>query len=304
MKKTETLTHTFKVAFLLCLICSIGVAMAAVLLRPMQTANKEREKKKNILIAAGLFDEKTGSMVETGGLTSDTPINDVFEKPEGGGRLWIDTKIINLDTGEVIGEETRQEIAAKFGKPKEGQPLDAKYDHRKASRDPNKKWSVPVPAGEDFASIKRRENYAPVYEVRAADGKLQQVILPIRGYGLWSTLWGFIALDADLVTIRGITYYEHGETPGLGGEVDNTDWKQQWKGKKAFDPKGKVAIRVIKGKAPADAEHEIDGLSGATITSQGVTKMMQFWLGENGFGKYLDRLRKQNSAANNKSNGD
>jgi Na+-transporting NADH:ubiquinone oxidoreductase subunit C len=120
------------------------------------------------------------------------------------------------------------------------------------------------------------------------------LVLPIQGLGLWSTLYGFLAIDADGNTIRGITYYQHAETPGLGGEVDNPRWKSLWPGRKIYDD-GEPAIQVIKGAAgpPAQDPYRVDGLSGATLTSNGVTFMLEFWLGPNGFGPYLDRLREE-----------
>ena len=123
------------------------------------------------------------------------------------------------------------------------------------------------------------------------DEKIKTVelyVLPIRGKGLWSELKGFIALKSDLKTVSGLTYYEQGETPGLGGEVDNQKWKDQWKGKKLYDPSGKLAIGCAKGVSTSD--NLVDGLSGATITSNGVTKMLHYWLGENGFGPFMEKL--------------
>ena len=149
-----------------------------------------------------------------------------------------------------------------------------------------------------MAGVQRLPRQALVYELRNAAGQLDLVILPISGMGLWSTLYGFIALDADLETIRGITYYEHLETPGLGGEVDNPRWKALWPGRKAFDDDETVSIEVIRGRAgaPEDDPHRVDGLAGATMTSRGVTNMLQLWLGEHGFRPYLDRLRSREGA--------
>ena len=94
-------------------------------------------------------------------------------------------------------------------------------------------------------------------------------------------------------TIKGITYYKHGETPGLGGEVDNQNWKDKWPGRKAFDASGKVVIALIKGSAGSAEEnpHQVDGLSGATLTSRGVTNMLDFWLSDMGYGPYLEKFR-------------
>ena len=125
------------------------------------------------------------------------------------------------------------------------------------------------------------------------DGELKGLILPIEGYGLWGFLYGYLALEPDARTIRGITFYEHGETPGLGGEVDNPRWKALWPGRLAFDDRGKPAITVKKGIAGSveDDPYQVDGLSGATITSRGVTNLVRFWLGDDGFGPYLDNYR-------------
>lgn len=121
------------------------------------------------------------------------------------------------------------------------------------------------------------------------------VVLPIYGKGLWSTLYGFLALGPDGNTIKGITYYKHGETPGLGGEVDNQKWKDKWPGRKAYDGDGNVAIKLIKGSAGTaeDNPHKVDGLSGATLTSRGVTNMLDFWLSDTGYGPYLGKFRAQ-----------
>ena len=125
-------------------------------------------------------------------------------------------------------------------------------------------------------------------------GKLQKVILPVYGKGLWSTLYGFIALESDLNTIAGLTFYEHKETPGLGGEVDNPKWKAQWPGKTLRDADDEdIEIEVVKGQVvpgtPSE-NHQVDGLSGATITSRGVSDLIRYWVSEDGFGTYLEKL--------------
>lgn len=162
-----------------------------------------------------------------------------------------------------------------------------------ADYDPEAKEAAP----ENVAQIQELPAQVELYQVMK-DGKPETLVLPIYGKGLWSTLYGFLALDADTTTIRGLTYYEHGETPGLGGEVDNPKWKAAWKGRKAYDEQWKVQIGLVKGKAgPPDQDpHHVDGLSGATMTSRGVTNMMQFWLGDEGYGAFLKRFREGGSA--------
>jgi Na+-transporting NADH:ubiquinone oxidoreductase subunit C len=132
-----------------------------------------------------------------------------------------------------------------------------------------------------------------VYIVEGSAG-LEKIILPVKGYGLWSTLYGFVALESDLNTVAGLGFYEHAETPGLGGEIDNPSWKAQWVGKKSYDSNNKQALTVIKGKVNMDRPesiHQIDGLSGATLTSRGVDNLVKFWMGENGFAPFLANLR-------------
>jgi Na+-transporting NADH:ubiquinone oxidoreductase subunit C len=153
------------------------------------------------------------------------------------------------------------------------------------------------PAPPNFAQVKEIPEQTLVYQVMK-DGKPDMLILPIEGKGLWSTMLGFLALDADTTTVRGITYYQHGETPGLGGEVDNPRWKGRWPGRRVFSDDWAVKLQVIKGPAGSpDADpYHVDGLSGATITSRGVTNMLQFWLGENGYGPFLKHFRESRSA--------
>ena len=248
----ESVTKTFTVALILCIICAVVVSSAAVFLRPAQEANKLLDLKTNILASAGLLEE--GVDVET-----------QFEK--------ISVKLVDMQTGRYTNA------------------IDVEsYDQRKASSDPA--LSVALSASEDIAKIKRRANFAKVYIVENANG-LEKVILPIKGYGLWSTLYGFIALESDLQTVAGIGFYEHTETPGLGGEVDNPKWKASWIGKRAYDDNA-LLIEVIKGKVDVSrdgAESQIDGLAGATLTTKGVDNLVQYWLGEQGFKPFIEYLK-------------
>jgi len=249
----DSIKSTITVALLLCLVCSIVVAGSAVLLKPMQQANKVLDKKNNVLLAAG---------IETQG----QDINVLFEQ--------FTPRVVDLETGRYVTD-----IDA------------ATYDQRKAAKDP--KLSDRLSSDDDIASIKRRARYATVYLLEK-DGELDRIILPIKGYALWSTLYGFLALEGDGNTVAGLGFYEHAETPGLGGEIDNPRWKALWPGKKVFDANGNLAIDLVKGAVDASnpkAIHQVDALSGATLTSNGVENLLLFWLGENGFGPYLMNLR-------------
>jgi Na+-transporting NADH:ubiquinone oxidoreductase subunit C len=167
----------------------------------------------------------------------------------------------------------------------------ADYDQRAAARDPRS--SVALPPRRDFAKIGRRANYAVVHLVKQ-HGAVQLVILPVHGSGFVSTLYGYLALAGDANTILGLSFYEHAETPGLGAEVNDPAWRALWRGKKIRDADGQLRIQVIKGRvdaAAASAEYEVDGLSGATRTGDGVTNLLRFWLGADGFGPYLENIR-------------
>lgn len=248
----ESVSKTFVVAFALCIVCSIVVSSASVVLRPAQEANKLLDLKTNILASAGLL--KEGIDVET-----------QFEQ--------ISVKVVDMETGRYSNAVDP-----------------ATYDQRKASSDPA--LSVALEPAQDLAKIKRRVNYATVYILEGAEG-LEKVILPIKGYGLWSTMYGFIALEKDLQTVAGIGFYEHGETPGLGGEIDNKNWKSSWIGKQAFAA-DELVLTVIKGKVDMNRDgsnYQIDGLAGATLTTKGVDNLVQYWLGDQGFKPFIENLK-------------
>ena len=152
---------------------------------------------------------------------------------------------------------------------------------RKASADP----SLRIALKDDPASIGRRSNCVTVYLLKNNDGTIDKLILPIYGYGLWSTLYGFVALEEDTNEIFGLQFYKHAETPGLGAEVDNPKWKAQWKGKNLRDKDEKLMIQV--SKTPGPSKYHIDAIAGATLTSNGVNSLVRFWVGEAGFKKFL-----------------
>ncbi len=116
----------------------------------------------------------------------------------------------------------------------------------------------------------------PIFVLNDKKGNVEAFTIPIQGKGLWSTLYGYLSLEKDANTVRGITYYKHGETPGLGAEVENADWQSQFKQDKKIYEKGKlVSIAVVKGKDTTKDPHAVNSISGATITSNGVTKMLE-----------------------------
>lgn len=120
----------------------------------------------------------------------------------------------------------------------------------------------------------------PVY-IADVEGELYY-ILPVRGNGLWGPIWGYLSLGSDMNTIVGANFDHASETPGLGAEIADSEFENQFTGKEIFDESGNLqSVRVVKGGAPPDDPHAVDGISGGTITSNGVTNMLQ-----NGLGAY------------------
>lgn len=254
----DSVAGTLIAAFVLCVVCGVVVSTAAVALRPQQEANRLLDRQTNVLRAADRF----------------TPGMDVaaeFEK--------IEHRFVELATGEVVD-------------------MPADYDQQRAASDPA--LSVRLSQQDDIARVRRVPKVGEIYLARDEQGGLENIILPVHGYGLWSTMYGYLSLEADATTIAGLVFYEHGETPGLGGEIDNPRWRAIWQGKQLLDENGNIAIQVVKGSVDeraAGSENRVDGLSGATLTGAGVSNMVRFWVGEHGFGPYLERLRASSSAA-------
>jgi len=267
----DSFKKTVAVALALCLVGAVVVSGSAVILKPLQEYNKSKDEKVNILDVAGL-------------LQPGTDVQATFKS--------IETRIVDLGTGDYINS------------------VDAEtYDQWKAAKDPG--MSDAIPADRDIASIKRKPKYAKVYLVQK-DGKLQSIIMPVNGYGLWSTMYGFIALEADGQTVVGVNLYDQAETPGLGGEVVNPKWKALWKGKKVYNFTGKqlhesnltekgqtidigeVGLGLVKGGVDPSrpgSEYQVDALAGATLTSRGVSNLIQYWMGKEGYGIYLAKVR-------------
>ncbi|GHE19844.1 Na(+)-translocating NADH-quinone reductase subunit C [Halomonas urumqiensis] len=192
-----------------------------------------------------------------------------------------------MNVEEAFGEVTPRVVDMRTGEYSDEHDPET-YDGFESRRDPAA--SRTLSGEQDPAGLTRVENYTTVYLVGDPDDP-EQIILPIRGQGLWGLMRGFLSVEGDGNTIVGITYYEHAETPGLGAEVNNPRWQAQWEGKQVFDESGELApaIRLVKGGA--SDENEVDALSGATLTSNGVTNMLQFWLSPEGFGNYLAKFR-------------
>lgn len=245
----DSVGKTLFVAVTLCLFASMIVSMAAVSLRPVQEANKLKDKQLNILQVAGLYQ----------------PGQNVAEAFKA-----FEPQVLDLDTGTF----TDQFDATTF-------------DDLAAAQDPELSRAL----DDDPAGIGRQSRYRTVYLLRDSSGALDKVILPLHGYGLWSTLYGFIAVEENGNDIFGLQFYQHGETPGLGAEVDNPRWKSLWNGKKLRDDAGTLQITVAKSQPAAGADFYVDALAGATLTSRGVDNLVRFWMGDQGYARFLDALK-------------
>ena len=185
-------------------------------------------------------------------------VSEVFEQN-------IEPRVVSLETGEFVEdvEATSFDFEA------------TKYDAKRSKK---------LSKEEDKAGIQRITHNSPVYFAKDEQGAVETIILPIQGYGLWGVMYGFLALEADGETIKSINFYKHSETPGLGAEIQNPKWTAKWDGKE-------LPIDVVKGSA-GDSEHKIDGLSGATLTSNGVDHTVDFWTSDKAFGPFLANVRK------------
>lgn len=247
---------TIAVALAVCLVCSVVVATSAVVLKPLQSANQEADRKRNIIDVAGI-------------LQPGQSIDEAFK--------GITIELIRLADGTVSDAHDA-----------------TTFSIEKAGKDPA--LSRPLARNSDPANIKRQPEYMPVYSVRDEAGKIKTLILPVYGAGLWSTLYGFLALEGDLKTAQALKFYQHAETPGLGGEVDNPNWRALWTGKLMYDENWQPQIELVKGTVDANtpnAQHKIDGLAGATLTSRGVSNLINYWLGDSGYGPLIARLRNE-----------
>ena len=256
MPRLSQSAYTVVFAATVCVVCAVLVAGAAVALKDRQGVNAEIDRQKNVLQAAG--------------------------------EMRVDETLTAQEVADRFS--SFQAVAVDLNLGAEDSAFDTVgYDQRKALGSPQTSFAAPP----NSAQIQRLPNRAVVYKQLDASGQLNMLVLPIEGKGLWSTMYGFLALDADLKTVKGLTFYQHGETPGLGGEIDNPRWKALWPGREVFNEAGQPAIEVIRGRAGSpDADpYRVDGLSGATLTGRGVMHTVNFWLGDEGFGPYLRTLQ-------------
>jgi len=252
VSKDNTL-RALGVALAVAFVCALLVSVIAVSLRPIYKANVEAERIAQLeLVLAALSDIGRTQTIDS-----------------------LEARLVDLATGEF------------------DESIDpATYDAVRAASRPA--TSVAIPADLDLAGLKRRALLAQVYLVRASDNSVDLIIMPVSGRGYQSTLRAWLVLDGDARTVRALKFYQHGETPGVGARIEEPEWEAQWRDLSAYDDDGvlRIGVRTHAGGGYSDdAQYQVDGISGATRTAQGVDGMLRFWLGEFGFEPFLQRVR-------------
>jgi len=261
----ETFGKTVGFVLAVCVVCALLVSFSAVQLKPLQKANKALDQQTKILEASGLLSQTDGSSKSIKALYNEKVFGSIIELKSGDTLCSVkENKVEDACYAKILN-----------------------FDERRNSRD--KKLSVKPE--NDIAGINRQSKEAVVYLVKNDSGTVQTVVLPIVGAGLWDLMFGYVGLESDLNTVKSVIYSDHKETPGLGAEVLNPNWKALWPGKKIYNAAGDVKARLVKGGAKADDIHGVDALSGATLTSNGVTNTLQFWFGVEGYAPFFAKYR-------------
>ena len=228
---TDKPQTAFLVVVAVAFVCSVLVSLSAIGLRPIQERNALIERSRNIVALSGLFEPGVS-------LSGEEVLSAVRQ---------MDARVINIDTGEF-----------------EDSIDPAEFDPRAAALDPD--LGAAIPPEQDLAQLGRRSRYEIVHIVWE-DNEIKRVILPIVGQGMWSTLYGYIALENDFTTIAAATFYEQAETAGLGDKITDPD--------------------------SAAAEHEVDGISGASVTGSAVSRLVRYWFGPDGYEPFLANIRNE-----------
>ncbi len=248
------------IVVMVALVCSVLVSVSTVGLRPLQERNALIERSRNIVALSGL--------VEPGvALSGDEVLAAVAQ---------MEVRIVNIDTGEFYDGLDPEE-----------------FNPRRAVLDPE--LGVGIPADQDLAQLGRRSRFEIVYIAYKGD-EIHRVILPVVGQGMWSTLYGYIALENDFSTIADVTFYEQAETAGIGDKIADPNWLAIWRGRALFGSDDSYRFRVAGGPVDpgsAAAAHEVDGISGATVTASAVSRLVQYWFGPHGYAPFIENLREQ-----------
>jgi Na+-transporting NADH:ubiquinone oxidoreductase subunit C len=254
----ESIGRTMLTAVAIALVCSAMVSGAVYYLRPIQAGTAALERMAVVVSATG------GAVVDANEATT----RDEF--------ALLEARIYDFES---------EAFAAALA-------IDPRlFDH----------WS-PGPASlsrppdedADAVGLDQLPRYVPVY-IDRQNGVIHRVILPFHGRGMWSTIYGYIALGPDLNTVSALRFYRHGETPGIGDRILRPDWLETWVGKRIFDrsdARGEVMIEVSDDPSIGD-QHRVDAISGATVTAKAVSRSIRYWFGPGGYGTLLDALARE-----------
>ncbi len=257
---TDKAGTAFLIVVAVALVCAVLVSVSTIGLRPIQERNALIERSRNIVALSGL--------AEDGASLSGEQVLAAIDQ--------MDVRVVDIDTGKFdnsIDPET--------------------FQPRAAALDPE--LGVAIPADQDVARLGRRSRFEIVHLVWE-DDELKRIILPVVGQGMWSTLYGYIALESDLNTIAAATFYEQAETAGIGDRIADPDWLAGWRGRSLYANDGSYRFRISGGPVDpgsATAAFEVDGISGATVTTGGVSRLVQYWFGPNGYEPLLENLRSE-----------
>lgn len=249
----DTVPRTLAIATIVAIVCSALVASSVTILRPIQIAQTQLERNHAIVTTAGrLLAEKV----------SDREIVNRY--------LDLEAHVVDIATGDYAPDRDARS-----------------FDHWEANTDTSNNHVI---ADEfDTAGLETRATQAPIYLVRKS-AALERVVLPVHGRAMWSTVYGYVALDPDLVTIADIVFFRHGETAGIGDRIQDPSWYAQWRGKRIYDENGELRIDVVKG---AQGPYQVDLISGASVTSDAAGNIVRYWFSDDGYRTLLDQLRER-----------
>ena len=236
------------------LVCSILVSAAAVFLQPLQQAYADIERIRYIVQLSGLVDDAAE--------VSEFDIVSAYQD--------ISLQIIDLESGSFDADLDPQPF------------VDASIDNELQEL-------ISIPPELDTAALQSRPRWVAVYLVES-NAQLQRFIFPIYGRGMWSTIYGYLAIEGDLNTIADVLFYEHGETPGIGDQIQRASWLASWRGKRLYDEQGQLQFNIGTDSAASPAaDFRVDGIAGATLTVNGVANMVRYWFGPHGYASFINQ---------------
>jgi Na+-transporting NADH:ubiquinone oxidoreductase subunit C len=249
-------SNAYIITFSIILTVVLGLLLSGTsqVLGPLQRKAEELDTKKQIL----------GAVIDSDQLKSMKP-EEVLSFYE----TRISSKVVDMEGNEVE-------------KDADGNPVVAEK----------------VNIGKNYKMAPEKRLY-PVFmfHTEGNEDNVESYVLPVYGAGLWDEIWGYVALETDLNTIGGVTFSHRGETPGLGARITNLAVQQRYQGKEIFDESGNlqsVSMQKGEGKDYSSDKHKVDGLSGATITANGVNNMLKNYL--NHYNAYLEKQKSSKSS--------